>query len=172
MEKIQFDSLGLEFEAPTVELADFPGVLVRRRVTAQEKLNLAADIYDILSSDETRIFNKLKFNIIYYVELVKLYTNIEFDENSTENYGDVYDKLSCSGLLDAIVEEIIDNGILYALVFTVVESIYSYDNSAYGVMEGITKNYDATKFDFESLNETIKDPDAIPLVKEVLDKLG
>lgn len=172
MEKIQFDSLGLKFEAPTVELADFPGVLVRRQVTAQEKLNLAADIYDILSSDETRIFNKLKFNIIYYVELVKLYTNIEFDENSTENYGDIYDKLSCSGLLDAIIEEIADNGILYALVFTVVESIYNYDNSAYGVMEGITKNYDATKFDFESLNETIKDPDAIPLVKEVLDKLG
>lgn len=172
MEKIQFDSLGLKFGAPTVELADFPGVLVRRRVTAQEKLNLAADIYDILSSDETRIFNKLKFNIIYYVELAKLYTNIEFDENSTENYGDIYDKLSCSGLLDAIIEEIADNGILYALVFTVVESIYNYDNSAYGVMEGITKNYDATKFDFESLNETIKDPDAIPLVKEVLDKLG
>lgn len=172
MEKIQFDSLGLKFEAPTVELVDFPGVLVRRRVTAQEKLNLAADTYDILSSDETRIFNKLKFNIIYYVELVKLYTNIEFDENSTENYGDIYDKLSCSGLLDAVIEEIVDNGMLYALVFTVVESIYNYDNSAYGVMEGITKNYDATKFDFESLNETIKDPDAIPLVKEVLDKLG
>lgn len=142
------------------------GLEVARRIPTKETLEIAAAVVDIMELDGTRVFNNIKFDVIFTIEWLKRATNLEFTEEELEDYGRLYDSLKDCGLLDAI------DFYYYNDIRELVKAVYDYNNSAYGIMEGIVAKYQNAELDIEKLTNELKDPDAIPLLKEIMEKLG
>ena len=50
--------------------------------------------------------NPMKYDMIFYIEVVDAYTNITFTEKQKEDMPKLYDQLKYSGVLDSIIDKI------------------------------------------------------------------
>lgn len=175
MDKIHLEDLHIEdFKEKWEKLSEqFPSVKLNITPTAQQYLELMTNVADLLGIDNTNVVNYTKLEIIMVIEAMRMFTNIEFSDEELADYGKLYDKLYQCGLRDAFVYGL--KG-YYSNFFEgikkQIQAIYDYNASAYGIMEGLTQKYKDTEFDVDRLNNELKDENSIPLLKEIIDKLG
>ena len=180
MDKIHLSDISQiqeKYEEVWVAVPKFPGLYVRDGLTTQEMLQWADDVIDLLSIDETRVFNSVKFNVIRAIEGLKAFSNIEFTDEELEDYGKLYDRLNQNGLISVFYANLVTSDIETAAwvngnMEEMIRAMYDYNNTAYGIMEGIVQKYKDTEFDVERLTNEMKDPDTVPFLKEVITKLG
>jgi hypothetical protein len=105
---------------------------------------------------------------------VQYYTNITFTEKQKEDIGKLYDLLVSSNLYAEIKNRISENEINYINVNVekTIVSIYSYRNSALGIIDAINKDYKDTVFDVEKIQNVLGEGKGLETVREVLDNLG
>jgi hypothetical protein len=103
-----------------------------------------------------------------------VYTNINFTEKQKEDPSKLYDMLISSGLVKEIVNAIPEEEYHEILcgVSDSIEAIYTYRNSAMGIMESITADYGELSFDVSEIQKKLADPTNMALLKDVLTKLG
>lgn len=70
-----------------------------------------SDKYDLISITlqkalEDNNYNEVLLDMYFHLNLIYLYTNIQFTEKQRENEFKIYDALKCSGLLNLILENI------------------------------------------------------------------
>jgi len=175
MDKVHLEDLHIkEFEETWVKLSDrFPSVMVNTTPTSQQYLQLMCDVADLLSVDNANVVNYTKLEIIMMVEAIRAFTNIEFTEEELEDYGKLYDRLAQCDLVtdfECLINSL-DEG-FFDGIREQIYAIYDYNSSAYGIMEGLVQKYKDTEFDVDRLNNELKDENTIPLLKEIIDKLG
>ena len=158
------DIKNLEFNEQNIE--------VKQYLPINEKLELISSVINS-AADENNFSNPVKENVFLTLEILYHYTNINFTDKQKEDPVKLYDLVVSSGLVnkvtDLIPEEELDeviNGVAQS-----VKAIYTYRNSALGILESISQDYSALNLDATEIQQKLADPDNMALLKQVLTKL-
>ena len=174
MAKVSFTKLGLKKnEEVGILHINEQDVEVKQYLPINEKLDLISSVINS-AADENNFPNPVKENVFLTLEILYHYTNINFTDKQKEDPVKLYDLVVSSGLVnkvtDLIPEEELDeviNGVAQS-----VKAIYTYRNSALGILESISQDYSALNLDATEIQQKLADPDNMALLKQVLTKLG
>ena len=174
MAKVSLTKLGLKVNQD-IKNIEFNGQIieVKQYLPINEKLELISSVINS-AADENNFSNPVKENVFLTLEILYHYTNINFTDKQKEDPVKLYDLVVSSGLVnkvtDLIPEEELDeviNGVAQS-----VKAIYTYRNSALGILESISQDYSALNLDATEIQQKLADPDNMALLKQVLTKLG
>lgn len=174
MAKVSFTKLGLKKnEEVGILHINEQDIEVKQYLPINEKLELISSVINS-AADENNFSNPVKENVFLTLEILYHYTNINFTDKQKEDPVKLYDLVVSSGLVnkvtDLIPEEELDeviNGVAQS-----VKAIYTYKNSALGILESINQDYSALNLDATEIQKKLADPDNMALLKQVLTKLG
>jgi hypothetical protein len=149
---------------------------VKKYLPIQDKLRLISNVINNSLSESTEgFYNPVKVDVFAAVEAVMAYTNIEFTEEEKENIPMLYDLFVSTGFLDTFVKEGIGEFEFFQIkTYTeaCIRAIYDYDHSAMGILEKLNTDYTNLNLDVTTLHEKLADANALPLLKDIMDKLG
>jgi len=186
MAKIAFSKLGLKknTDVKIVKWND-QEIEVKQYLPIEEKLELVTNVLN-QSVDENNYYNVARLEIFKVLEMVFAYTNISFTDKQKEDIFKLYDLIMSSGLwyalchynygsnvedkCGAIPEEEWDA--IDWWINDMIDNIYKYKNSALGIMQAITTDYENLNLDSENIRQNLSNPENLTLVKDVLTKLG
>lgn len=120
-------------------------------------INDKIDLIDITlqKSVDGSVYNPIKLDMYFHLNLIYLYTNISFTEKQREDEYKLYDVLTSSGLMDKILEAIpfeeYENLLDY--IETSVNDSVNYKNTLLGVIQGIISTL---KIDPEKINKALE----------------
>ena len=105
MSKVSFANLKLKTIEDVKEI-DFNGA----KIEVKQYLPIS-DKYDLImitlqQAYEDRVYNPLKIEAFFHLNLIYLYTNINFTDKQKENPEKLYDILQSNKIIDAVVEAI------------------------------------------------------------------
>ena len=174
MAKVSFTKLGLKKnEEIGILHINEQDIEVKQYLPINEKLELISSVINS-AADENNFSNPVKENVFLTLEILYHYTNINFTDKQKEDPVKLYDLVVSSGLVnkvtDLIPEEELDeviNGVAQS-----VKAIYTYRNSALGILESISQDYSNLNLDATEIQQKLADPDNMALLKQVLTKLG
>lgn len=139
----------------------------------KDKLELVSNIIN-QSLDTNGFYNPMRVRLYTALEVVYAYTNLTFTDKMKEDAFKLYDTLVSTGIFENIVNSIcasdweeIQDG-----VWTTIEKIYQYKNSAMGIMENLSTDYSSLNFDLEEIQKNISNPENLTLLKEILNLSG
>ena len=177
MAKIAFSKLGLtkdkldEFQ--TVEFND-QTVEVKQYLPIAEKAELISRVLNNSVDDDAGYYNNLKLDMWLALEIVYAYSNISFTEKQKSDPMKLYDLLSSNKLLNLIIGLVPESEFYYLTKVTheLATAIYTYRNSALGILDSIGRDYSNLNFDATEIQKKLADPENLTLLKNVIEKLG
>lgn len=177
MAKIAFSKLGLtkdkldEFQ--TVEFND-QTVEVKQYLPIAEKAELISRVLNNSVDDDAGYYNNLKLDMWLALEIVYAYSNISFTEKQKSDPMKLYDLLSSNKLLNLIIGLVPESEFYYLTKVTheLATAIYTYRNSALGILDSIGRDYSNLNFDAAEIQKKLADPENLTLLKNVVEKLG
>lgn len=177
MAKIAFSKLGLtkdkldEFQ--TVEFND-QTVEVKQYLPIAEKAELISRVLNNSVDDDAGYYNNLKLDMWLALEIVYAYSNISFTEKQKSDPMKLYDLLSSNKLLNLIIGLVPESEFYYLTKVTheLATAIYTYRNSALGILDSIGRDYSNLNFDATEIQKKLADPENLALLKNVVEKLG
>lgn len=146
---ISYASMKLKVDTTTKEVVLDNGtkIEVLKYLPIDEKYNLIE--ITLQKAYENGIYNPLKLDIYFALNLVYLYTNINFTDKQREDESKLYDTLQSNGVLNKIIDAIDDEeyNYLYTLLVEEEDKKTQYNNSFVGLMkqlsETVVQNTDA-----------------------------
>ncbi len=177
MAKIAFSKLGLtkdkldEFQ--TVEFND-QTVEVKQYLPIAEKAELISRVLNNSVDDDAGYYNNLKLDMWLALEIVYAYSNINFTEKQKSDPMKLYDLLSSNKLLNLIIGLVPESEFYYLTKVTheLATAIYTYRNSALGILDSIGRDYSNLNLDATEIQKKLADPENLTLLKNVVEKLG
>ena len=177
MVKIAFSKLGLtkdkldEFQ--TVEFND-QTVEVKQYLPIAEKAELISRVLNNSVDDDAGYYNNLKLDMWLALEIVYAYSNINFTEKQKSDPMKLYDLLSSNKLLNLIIGLVPESEFYYLTKVTheLATAIYTYRNSALGILDSIGRDYSNLNLDATEIQKKLADPENLTLLKNVVEKLG
>lgn len=174
MAKVAFSKLNISKDYP-IETLNFNNevIEIKKYLPVSNKLELITNIL-INSAENARFYNDVKIDVLFTVEVIKYYTNINFSKKQLEKPDEMYDALITSGLYNQIIDIIGKDEIngLYEKLKNVIKSIYSYENSIYAILNNIVEDYNKMDLDVNKIKENLSSKEGLEFLKEVMDKLG
>jgi len=146
---------------------------VKQYISIQDKLQMITEILG-LSADDNRFYNVGRLKVFKELKMLEYYTNLSITDKQKEDPVKMYDELTVSGFYYAVYNLIPASEteeVSYILADT-VEQIYKYQNSAYGIMESMTKDYDNLSFSAEQIAEKLSNKENVELLNNVLTKMS
>jgi len=141
MAKVSYTSLKLKTNNEVKEI-EFNG----QKIEVLQYLPIE-DKYDLIEitlqkAKENSIFNPVKLDIYFNLNLIYLYTNISFTDKQKEDELKLYDNLMSTGLLDKIIEVIPEEEYNYLCdqIDNLAEDIMNFDNSTAGILRELTED--------------------------------
>ena len=135
------------------------------------------DKYDLImialqKAEENGIYNELKLDMFFHLNLVYLYTNLSFTEKQKENESKLYDCIKSSGLLDNILNALNEDEYdeLYNMLMVIKTDSMKYKTTAAAILSNFTnslpKNAEAAakiveNFDPEKFKQVINFAEAV-----------
>lgn len=146
---------------------------IKQYLPIEEKITLVSNVINN-SIDDNDFYNPIRLEIYTTLEIVYMYTNFNITEKMKEDCFKIYDIIISSGLYDKIVETIPERELteIQDSIHKVIDNIYSYKNSAAGILNLISKDYSNLNLDLKAINDTITDPNQLALLKEIAPLLG
>ena len=177
MAKIAFSKLGLtkdkldEFQ--TVEFND-QTVEVKQYLPIAEKAELISRVLNNSVDDDAGYYNNLKLDMWLALEIVYAYSNISFTEKQKSDPMKLYDLLSSNKLLNLIIGLVPESEFYYLTKVTheLATAIYTYRNSALGILDSIGRDYSNLNLDATEIQKKLADSENLTLLKNVVEKLG
>ena len=163
--KVNQDIVTIDFNEQTIE--------VKQYLPINDKLELISNVINA-SHDDNNFANPVKVSVFTTLEIMYAYTNINFTDKQKEDPTKLYDMLISSGLVAAVVNAIPEAEYHEVLcgVTDSIDAVYTYRNSALGIMESIAADYKDLDFNAEEIQKKLGDPNNMAFLKEVLAKLG
>ena len=170
---ISYSKLKLSVQQNTVPVEwNDQSIEVKQYLSVQDELNLITTILNA-SVDENRFYNPVKFNVFFVIEIIEFFTNIKFTEKQKENAPKLYDELISSGFYDKIYKaNPVDIDNIRADAWEVIDNIYKYQNSVYGVLDNVSKDYNNLNLDATEIEKKLANKDNVQFLNTVLTKLG
>ena len=169
MAKVSFTKLGLtkNQDVKTVSWNE-QSIEVKQYLPVTDKLTLISNVLNN-AHDENNFSNPVKLKVFSALEIMYAYTNINFTDKQKEDAPKLYDLITGSGLFNEIVNNIpLDeyNGVMDG-VFESVDAIYTYRNSAMGILETITADYSNLSLNANAITDTLLSPENLQTLKEL-----
>ena len=174
MAKVSLTKLGLKVNQDIKTLNWNDQVIeIKQYLPIQEKLLMMANVIN-QSADENNFANPVKLEIFTKLEIVFNYTNISFTEKQKEDLVKLYDLLESNKFFDQIIKNLPDGEYekIKNDILECAKAIYTYRNSAMGVLESISSDYNTTEMNVQNLINDIQNPDSLNLLKDIVNKLG
>lgn len=174
MAKLAFSKLGLKANNQVVNINyNEQNIEVKQYISVNDKLKLISDIINS-TIDEHNFCNPVKVKVYLLIGIIENYTNISFTEKQKEDIVKLYDLIQSNGLFDKILEAIPAeefNDLLNS-TWDSIDAIYTYNNSAMGVLDNIGRDYKNMEFDAEAIQTKLANGENVEFLKDVLAKLG
>lgn len=174
MAKLAFSKLGLKVNNQVVNINyNEQTIEIKQYISVNDKLKLISDIINN-TVDEHNFCNPIKVKVHLALGIIDHYTNINFTDKQKEDVVKLYDLLQSNGLLEKIYNAIPkeEYGELIKGMWDSIEAIYTYNNSAMGILDNISRDYKNTELDIETIQEKLANSENVEFLKDVLDKLG
>ena len=177
MAKIAFSKLGLtKDKLDEFQTVEFNGqtVEVKQYLPIAEKAELISRVLNNSVDDDAGYYNNLKLDMWLALEIVYAYSNISFTEKQKSDPMKLYDLLSSNKLLNLIIGLVPESEFYYLTKVTheLATAIYTYRNSALGILDSIGRDYSNLNLDATEIQKKLADPENLTLLKNVIEKLG
>lgn len=175
MAKVNFTKLNKIKSLPAVEISiDDQKVLVEQYLPLEEKVNLITSVIEQSGNGEEGFFNIVKLNAYYMIEMIRAYTNISFTEKQLEDTAKLYDAIVLNGIWTSVATAIpvSEKEYIWDNILALAKEITTYNNSVLGILKAISNDRDALNFDVQEMMDTINDPQALTLLKSMVEKTG
>lgn len=135
----QFNQLNLLSPSPITINFQQKEIQVKQYLPISDKIDLVQ--VALQKAQEDGIYNDMKLEVYFHMNIIYLYTNIEFSEEDREDEFVLYDKFESSGLLDEIVAAIGgEYDTLYDYVTIMKKEKLDYSNTAAAVLRSIIQD--------------------------------
>lgn len=174
MAKISFSKLGLKVNNEVININFNDQVIeVKQYISVNDKLKLISEVINN-TIDEHSFCNPVKVKVYLALGILDYYTNINFTEKQKEDPVKLYDCFQSSKLLHQICNSIPEEEFndLTEGTWDSINAIYTYNNSAMGIMDNLGKDYSNLNFDATAIQEKLGNAENVEFLKEVLAKLG
>lgn len=148
---------------------------VKQYLPIEEKLELIANaMNNVLATDENKFPNYIKLEMYLRLELIFKYTNLVFTEKQKEDLPKLYDLLEGNGIFKLIDAQLPEYTFinLQAQAESLLDGMYKYNNSVYGVLDNVRTNYSDMELDIDKLKEQLANADNLDIVSQVVTKLS
>ena len=175
MAKIAFSKLNKIKSLPVVEISiDDQKVLVEQYLPLEEKVNLITSVIEQSGNGEEGFFNIVKLEAYYIIEMIRAYTNISFTEKQLEDTTKLYDAIRLNDIWTVVADAIpgAEREYIWSNIMALAREITTYNNSVLGVLKAISSDRDNLNFDVTELMNQINDPQALTLLKSMVDMTG
>ena len=171
--KVGLTKLGLKKNTNLINLKWNDQVIeIKEYLPIQEKLDLIGRIVN-LSLDDNNFVNPARLQIFTTLEVMYTYTNINFTDKQKEDFLNLYDLLFSSGLWVAVKQALGNElTLIEDTSIAVINELYKYKDSALGILQAITEDYENLDLDADKLKAKIADKENVGFLKDVMDKLG
>lgn len=174
MAKIPFGKLNLVKNTETTSFSWGENIIeVKKYLPMEEKLQLITRVLQ-QSIDENNFYNPCRIDLYRTIEIVLTYANISITDKQKEDLFKLYDLFIGSGFASQVMNHIEPTELDY--IFTSIDksvkSVYDYTNSVMGILDRVKTDYSNLNLDAEEIKKQLTDPEAVGLLKDILDKLG
>ena len=175
--KVSFTKLGLKKNTNLIELSWKDQVInIKEYLPIDEKAKVIENIVN-LSLDDNDFANPLRIQINLILEFIFAYTNINFTEKQKENRSELYDLIISSGLWNEILNKLLlceckEFDYIQDTANEVIDEVYKYKNSALGIMQAITEDYNNLDLDAEKLRQKLGDKENLEFLDQIMKKMG
>ena len=174
MAKLAFSKLGLKVNNQVININyNEQNIEVKQYISVNDKLKLISEVINN-TINEHSFCNPVKVQVYLALGILDYYTNISFTEKQREDPVKLYDNFQSTKLLHQICDAIPEDELMDLTngMWDSINSIYTYNNSAMGVIENIGSNYKDMNLDVEEIQQKLANGENVEFLKEVLDKLG
>ena len=171
MAKISFNKLGLKKQSEMENFSYGDQIIeIKQYLPTEEKLELLTRVINKAIEQSPNFSNLLQVTVFFSLELVYAYTNIQFTEKQKEDFCKTFNLMNENKLISEILKRIPDSEISFLQegLDSTLSALYAYRNSARGILESLSTDYNNLNLDIESLQEKIKDPESLQLLKDIL----
>lgn len=175
MAKVNFTKLNKIKSLPVVEISiDDQKVLVEQYLPLEEKVNLITSVIEQSGNGEEGFFNIVKLEAYYIIEMIRAYTNISFTEKQLEDTTKLYDAIRLNDVWAAVEDAIpkAEREYVWSNILALAREITTYNNSVLGVLKAISSDRDNLNFDVQEIMNNLNDPEALKLLKGMVDMTG
>lgn len=139
-------------------------ITIKKNLTTNEVYDLA--MITLQESREDYIYNPLKLDIFFHVNLIMMLTDIEFEAEDRINKFDTYDELVAAGIMSEVISNIPQDMYVYIkkVIEVMVEKLEEFENRAAAfltkVIQDLPQNAEAAakiveEFDPEKFQKVI-----------------
>ena len=175
MAKVSFTKLNKIKSLPPVEITiGDQKIEVAQYLPLEDKVKLITSVIEQSGNGEEGFFNIVKLDAYYIIEMVKAYTNISFTDKQLEDATKLYDAIRLNDVWAVVADAIpgAERSYVWENVMALAREITTYNNSVLGVLKAVSSNRDSLNFDITELMDQIKDPEALSLLKGMVDLTG
>ena len=175
MAKVNFTKLNKIKSLPVVEISiDDQQVLVEQYLPLEDKVNLITAVIEQSGNGEEGFFNIVKLEAYYIIEMIRAYTNISFTEKQLEDPTKLYDAIRLNDIWAAVADAIpgAEREYIWSNIMALAREITTYNNSVLGVLKAISSDRDNLNFDVQEIMNNLNDPEALKLLKGMVDMTG
>lgn len=138
---MNFKDLNLSNNSDYKIVSVLPGVNIKvlKHLPIEDK-NALVNI-TLQKSEEFGIYNLTKLDMYFHLNIVYLYTDIIFDDEDRLDETNLYDKLSMSGVLEAILSQMDEEEYneLYSLIMDTMNMRLTYNNTPMAVIQNFIR---------------------------------
>lgn len=175
MAKLSFTKLGLVKNQEIKMLAwNNQEIEIKQYLPINEKLSLISNVINNAHDGNKNFSNPIQVKVYSTLEILYFYTNINFTDKQKEDVAKLYDLVTSSGLITSVInlipKEEYDE--LISGIEDSINAIYSYQNSALGILDSVKEDYSTLNFDATAIQEKLADPETVGLLRNILSQLG
>ena len=178
MAKIAFSKFGLK-PSSAITNVEWAGqtIEVTQYLPIQEKLGLIGRVISQAHEEDNNYSNPVKVQVYFALEVVFAYTNITFTDKQKEDLPKLFDLITSSGLLNAIISAIPADEFdyLYKGVKDSISAVYAYQNSVLGILQTLKGDMDdieAQNIDIENLKKELMELSDSDTIKNLTSLFG
>ena len=136
----------------------------------EKKLTIMQNIIEQAGNNEEGFYNIVKLTVFYTIEMLRAYTNISFTEKQLEDPQKLYDIIVLNNIWEIVKDSIPEKerDYIWDNTCALAREITDYNHSALGILKMARADYGETDFNIASIMESIKDPETLGLMKEIL----
>ena len=175
MANVSFTKLGLT-KNQEVKILNWndQDIEIKQYLSVKDKMELVSNVLNNSHDGESNFANPIRLDVYTTLEILYLYTNINFTDKQKEDALKLYDLVIGSGLYEKIID-LIPTEEYYDLLNTIqesIEAVYAYQNSVMGILDNVVNDYSDLNLNASEIQKKLADPENMQLLKGVLAKLG
>ena len=147
---------------------------VKGYLPVNDKLKLITNVLQQVAQNEYPFANPVQMDVYTALEIISAYSNIVFTEEELANPAELYDELERQDIINKVIAAIPETEYEFIMdgVEETISAYYAYRNSVKGIIEDVVTDYKNLDLNATEIQEKLKDPDNLTLLKGVMEKLG